>query len=256
MLVHSLHYYDPDHLKDRREIMHMISQIQNEPISFINDFDVPYVHIKQKFPRLKKKPKRKRMRGGDDESQEDEEEEHEEEEHDDDDDEKENDDDDAGSKKTGGDDDNEDEDGDSTKKAEKKSDDEGDDESISKESQKKKKGKKEAALKRKKTKKAKASKKGKKSRRGSVMAESDDDDYNEKTPKAAPNQLSPMQVKEQVIKNYIKGLDQKKKFFRDLEANIPPPIIEADEDDENEDEIGNGGEKDVSDKHSDNNGSF
>ena len=92
MLMHSVHCFEPEHLKDRREIMLAISQLQNETVTFINDFEVPYVHIKQKFPRLKKKPKKARMRGGDDDSHDDDEE-HEEEDHDDDDEDKDNDDD-------------------------------------------------------------------------------------------------------------------------------------------------------------------
>ncbi len=41
---------------------------------------------------------------------------------------------------------------------------------------------------------------------------------------------------EVAIKNYLKGLDQQKKYFRDLEKHIPQTIVEAGEEDENEDE--------------------
>jgi hypothetical protein len=199
---------------------------------------VPYIHIKKKFPRLKKKPRKSRFRAHhdeDDDDEKEEEEEHEEEhdvERDDDDDDEEGRDDEGKSKKSG-DDEGDEEDGETAKTvttgdANKKVDlDEENEDSVSNVSSKKSKksgGKKE---KKKKTKKRAATKKKKK--RGSDDEE-DDDDYTagkNQGASAAGNKLTPLQERETAVKIYIKGLNQNKKFFRDLEANIPPIIIEA-----------------------------
>lgn len=112
MQVHALHVHDPSQLKDRKEVLKMLSSFQNETVAFLNDFDVPYVNIKKKFPRLKRKPRVRRAAV------------------------KDNDDDDASHSDRDDDDDDDDEDKDNDDNATKKSadddnDDDDDDESIS-----------------------------------------------------------------------------------------------------------------------------
>ena len=43
-------------------------------------------------------------------------------------------------------------------------------------------------------------------------------------------------MKERAIKQIFEGLDKKKNFFKDIESKIPECILEANEDDENEDD--------------------
>jgi len=60
MVIHGFHVYDEKQMPDRKSLITMLAQYQEEPVSFLNDFDLPYVFVKTRYPRLRKKPKTKK----------------------------------------------------------------------------------------------------------------------------------------------------------------------------------------------------
>jgi len=68
--MHGIHIYDPSQLKDQNAVLDLLSKYQIEPLNFLNDFEVPFVSLKRKFPRLQKKRKiAKRFAGEDDDDE-------------------------------------------------------------------------------------------------------------------------------------------------------------------------------------------
>lgn len=240
--MHGLHVYDSEVIETKKDVMDMISGMQGEAVQFLNDFDVPYLQVKiPRLPKLKKKPRKRRERAqGDDDDDDDKEhdEDHEEERDEDDDDDDKDDDDAEKSKKSGEDDGDDDEE---SKGATKKGNGSDDEDSVSQVSSKK--SKKSSSKKEKKKKKKQQKKKPKK------KAGSDDEDEDDDKPdtKGASNlnKLSPVQERVTSVRIFMKGLNQNKKHFKDIEANIPPVIVEApyESDDAADDGYGEGDEE-------------
>ena len=69
MKIHAYHVYDEANIKSQKDILDVLTSCNDEILGFINDFDVPYVNVRSKYPRLKKK-KRKMIKDNEDGSDE------------------------------------------------------------------------------------------------------------------------------------------------------------------------------------------
>eukprot|EP00347_Sterkiella_histriomuscorum_P005355 403356926 len=212
--MHSVHVYDENNLRSLKDIRDVLNSLQDEFVGFLNDFDIPYVNVATKYPKLKKKKKPRRLNtdGEEEESDEDGDDGEEEEEDDDkDDDDEDEDEDEDGSQKSGDDDD--DADGDSHKKRQVQSLQEDDDEEDDGESTKKKS---------KKSKKQRRKRSKKKRKDGS---DREDDDNQNPVKKI----MTPQELKELAVKEFMINLNQKKTHFKDIQSKIMPPICEQEE---------------------------
>ncbi len=65
--MHAFHVFDENNIKSAKDLMDIIgSHSKEEQIGFINDFEIPYINLKMRYPKLKKK--KKKSSGDDDDS--------------------------------------------------------------------------------------------------------------------------------------------------------------------------------------------
>jgi|LakMenEpi03Aug12_release.lakeMendotaPanAssembly.Ray.scaffolds.fasta_scaffold3504099_1 hypothetical protein len=58
--VNAYHVHSDKNFTTREELVKMISAVKNEPVIFLNDFDIPYINLsRHKFPQFRKNKKKR-----------------------------------------------------------------------------------------------------------------------------------------------------------------------------------------------------